>query len=618
MRAAPLVIFFLTLPCMLSAQTNISGIVNSYYRVTELIPSKSCVRVDNITGLHYNDMVMIIQMKGAAVNTANASTFGSVSNLNNAANYEIGTVCSIRGDSVFLFKQLFRNYTVSGKVQLVRIPKYASAVVTDSLKPAPWDSAAGKGGVLALSVSDNLVLNAPVWAGSAGYRGGAYVTSNATCYNFLAPNDYYYNATSLAPQDGACKGESVSDLSLAFSGGKGAVANGGGGGNNHNNGGGGGSNITAGGQGGGNSSASGCTVANPGKGGYALVNDNGSKIFMGGGGGAGHANSGFSSTGGGRGGGIVFIHANTLYSNGNEITASGQKGGSTIGDGASGGGGGGTVILDINSYADAVSIRATGGDGGDEDDDNSSQKCYGEGGGGSGGAVYFKTAVPGGTISVTGGLKGNKIRSLNCGTLVSGAAGLAGSIAPNYSFTQSASLSTYCGATVLTVSLIFKVLPLAGMADIEWEVSEAGAARRFIVERKNDGEAWKQIGTVPGSMQTRSYAYRDKDLKPGAYAYRLKIVEMNGNAEYSLVRTVTVSDGGNRMTIFPNPASEEVTIMNAFHPEEDMRIFDELGKLVFRKKIASNEMILKQNISFLKKGIYLIVIGRQAATLAKQ
>src|SRR4026209_816041 len=77
------------------AQTNISGIVNTSHKVIDIIPSKACVRVANISGLNVNSRVMLVQMKGASISTANNSTFGDTSSLNEAGSYEIGTVCYI-------------------------------------------------------------------------------------------------------------------------------------------------------------------------------------------------------------------------------------------------------------------------------------------------------------------------------------------------------------------------------------------------------------------------------------------------------------------------------------------------------------------------------------------
>lgn len=83
---------------------------------------------------------MIVQMKGASINTtAASSSFGDTTALNEAGNYEIGTVCYIIGDSVFLFHNLLNTYnTTSGKVQLVQFAEYYAAEVIDTVKATPW------------------------------------------------------------------------------------------------------------------------------------------------------------------------------------------------------------------------------------------------------------------------------------------------------------------------------------------------------------------------------------------------------------------------------------------------------------------------------------------------
>ena len=145
-------IFVFLFSILVCAQTtNISGIVNTYHRVVEIIPSKACVRVADIAGLNVNSRVMLIQMKGASIVTSNTAAFGDTTSLNGAGNYEIGAVCYIIGDSVFLFHNLLNTYnTFSGKVQLVQFAEYQSANVVDTVKAASWDSVAGTGGVIAI------------------------------------------------------------------------------------------------------------------------------------------------------------------------------------------------------------------------------------------------------------------------------------------------------------------------------------------------------------------------------------------------------------------------------------------------------------------------------------
>src|SRR5215813_3250288 len=60
-----------SIPFLSAAQTNISGIVNSYYKVIDIIPAKACVRLNTTAGLAQNDKALLIQMKGATINTSN-------------------------------------------------------------------------------------------------------------------------------------------------------------------------------------------------------------------------------------------------------------------------------------------------------------------------------------------------------------------------------------------------------------------------------------------------------------------------------------------------------------------------------------------------------------------
>src|ERR1051326_1783232 len=151
-------------------QTNISGVVNSYYKVLEVIPAKACVRLNTVTGLARLQKTLLVQMKGASVITTNTSTFGDTTSLNDAGNYELAIICSINGDSVFMLHTFLNNYTVADKVQLVKFAEYYSADVTDTVKAASWNNTNGTGGVIAISVAQDLTLHAPVYADSSGFR----------------------------------------------------------------------------------------------------------------------------------------------------------------------------------------------------------------------------------------------------------------------------------------------------------------------------------------------------------------------------------------------------------------------------------------------------------------
>jgi hypothetical protein len=544
---------------------------------------------------------MILQMKGASVSTSNSSSFGSVTSVNEAGNYELATVCSVRDDSVFLLQQLLRTYSITDKVQLVRIPRYVSAIVTAPLQAAVWDSASGKGGVLAIIVSATLTLNAPVSASADGFKGGVFYQDGGGCASNAFQN-YAYDPRPTSyfiysnVQQGAWKGESVADLPITLRGGKGACANGGGGGNNHNNGGGGGSNLASAGKGGDNLSTVGCTGQQAGNGGYALSSNSGEKIFFGGGGGTGHANNTAASPGGGYGGGIVFIQAETITSNGFTISANGTDGGNTTGDGASGGGGGGTIILSVANYTDAVSIEARGGNGGREDDEAISGRCYGEGGGGGGGAAYFSGSQPAGTINVSGGAKGIKLNS-TCSSNT-GTGGNAGTTIVNYSYMESTTLSGCGSAMVLDAEwLYFRARATANTVLLKWATGDAGP--EFFVERRRE-DNWFEIATVPAGTSQKEYLFSDRYLEPGTYQYRLKKLN-NQKISYSSIQQVTIK--GIEPAIYYNASAQQIFV-SGIDKGEVLTIFDFSGRCIYQKKFAGSGQ-WRLSTSFIKKGAYI-------------
>jgi gliding motility-associated-like protein len=355
------------------------------------------------------DLILIVQMQGASLNvdTYPASEYvtsggafwgpyttpighlndwnqfialwGEVTNYNNSGKFELAEVKSLAGNnSISLMCPLVNSYTSAGRVQIVRVPRFVNLTVNANatIVPTSWNGSTG--GIVALEVNQNLVINAngKISASGFGFRGG--VTEDQTLGSPPGNvNDIGFCASHIATQ-GAEKGEGIAGFYTEYDAiysryCKSAPANGGGGGNNHNSGGGGGSNVgnTAltytgkgipdpvynvnwnleaagmGGSvspGGGRGGYSGATInqnentvgpnnttwggdyrrKEGGLGGHPLQQDN-SRIFMGGGGGAGDQNNG-QGGGGGRGGGIAYIKVYGTLSGSGTIEANGANG----------------------------------------------------------------------------------------------------------------------------------------------------------------------------------------------------------------------------------------------------------------------------------------------------
>lgn len=495
------ILAILVLICVVkaNAQTNIGGVINTYTKITSISNGCSCpttncatVTVSSAAGFAANDIVLLIQMKGAKADSSNTITHGNILYLYDAGNYEFDTINSIAGNVITMRLPLkntyYTNSTIadSAYVQLIKVPVYSGDVnVTSTLMPQAWSSVSGTGGVLAFWLTGALTLQANISANGLGFTGANKVQCNLACFLDTA---FYYQSTNWnhasctscgysyddsptrttgqaaggpcgSPcttrnwlysgdrQSAANRGEGIvantfkktfanGNVAL-YNKGKGKWGNGGGGGGNHNAGGGGGGGYGAGGYGGKmyNNSTTPCPTinfdsrrGNPG----ASLTPTATKVFMGGGGGEGHDN-GLNGTTGVAGGGIIMIKAATVTNGGSyTITANGATQTSVAaGDGAGAGGAGGSILMDVSgSYTNAVTIQARGGAGGNHNNNN----CHGTGGGGGGGVIWFSTtggSTPANvTTSITGGANGVQVAgSIDCGDVNWGAtAGSAGSV----------------------------------------------------------------------------------------------------------------------------------------------------------------------------------------------
>ncbi|HNS12414.1 MAG TPA: PKD domain-containing protein [Bacteroidia bacterium] len=423
---------------------------------TSLTVSSSSLNASGLfnSALVPGDLLFIIQVQGAQISFPDDSTYGTIQNYNSCGNNEFVQVASVPGANVInLSCPLKNDYSAVGVTQVLRVPRYTTLTVnsTGMLTCPSWNGATG--GVLAVEVQGNTVINAggTMDVSGRGFRGGALL-DNAAWWGVS-------NYVSTQNDFGAEKGESIAGnqnnynaMSGRYS--KGAPANGGGGANSHNGGGGGGANAgtigswtgrgnpdvsnagwiqawnleysgfaastsSGGGKGGYTFSSSNqnATLAGPGnslwggdqrgdqggRGGRPLDYSNG-KIFFGGGGGSGDQNNNTGGAGG-NGGGIVYLLAYGDVSGGGTIRANGNNGFNASGtDGAGGGGGGGVVMVPALGNISGISISANGGGGGTQTVTFGTLEAEGPGGGGGGGYI----AVSNGAIgkSAAGGQNG--------------------------------------------------------------------------------------------------------------------------------------------------------------------------------------------------------------------
>ncbi len=642
-------ISFVFITCISLAQ-NISGVVNVYSKVLALDTEKGLLKLSDVSGFgqYVGNKVMIIQMKGATIDETNSPSFGNISVINDAGNYEINTVCGFLSDTMVLVRKISKTYNPSGYVQIVIMPKLTNATVTDTLKAKLWDRATGTGGVIALDLSGTLIINKPIFASGLGFNGGECIKYLIPCFSTTGEGGYFYPANANAVNQGGKKGEGVADYINLKDGARGKQATGGGGGNNHNAGGGGGSNYGVGGMGGEKTNGS-CKSNTPGIGGVSLTTYGYSgigtqnKIFMGGGGGSGHDNDGYGMSGG-NGGGLVYINAIEIIGNAstatdNKIMANGVTGNRFItaaggwyeyswSDGAGGGGAGGAVILNVNTFSGSpLSIEAKGGKGCNSEGVGNNN-CSGPGGGGGGGVVWMKNASLPATVNSTtiAGANGIIQFSANgaCNGSASGAtSGTVGTTIFNFVLTPLRDSSLVC-SSILPISTVITLSGTRQLNDynLKAQLIDNANVQQCILQRSVENGLYEDIATQSNN-NGYVYNYIDPVLLRKKVNYRAKLIKAGNQIVYSNV--VSFADStSDKLTLkfYPNPVVIDGTL-EIFSPTKSkayILIYDSKGALVYSQQTNFILGINKINLFLVNymMGQYVLKVITDTDVVVKQ
>lgn len=613
----------LAISITVSLSQTISGVINSYARVTAINTGTNEVTMDNVNGsivdFDAGKKVMIIQMKGVTIDGTNTATFGDITAYNNAGNYEMASIQFLNdlggGSYQITLDNITRSYSPGSPgdyVQVVSVPQYTNVTVNGTITATAWDAAQGIGGVVTFEASGTLTLGASIDVSGQGFSGGAVnATGDGGCINSI---DYARDAGSGSGTHQARKGLSIADEITNMEYGRANLANGGGGGNTHNAGGGGGGNFTAGGIGGkgwpGAGTCSGSVDNGGGLGGIALTyNSTTNKIFMGGGGGGGQQNNN-NSTVGGKGGGIIVVRTNILttdcggtygfMSNGAAAATTGGN------DGGGGGGAGGTILLEVTQYTlpCAIEAHANGGNGSDVDHN----AAHGGGGGGGVGALLVSNTPPAPAVfSSTPGIPGKDCNTGGpscdatgtdggtCSTCTDGGWSVPGTTIP---------LPIELGSFTTKLNL--------NTVDIRWVTISEENTSHFIVEKTLDFKNVQVIArqkAVGNSVVLQYYSAQDKRPADGINYYRLKSIDFDNTVSYSQWTAIKYQRLQLKIEMYPNPAKDYVSVIPGGNQTGSIQIsiINQVGQVLLQQVWQASKSI-RIPVAQLAPGVYTVVV----------
>jgi len=471
-------------PGLSGPNASLSGTLNSYYPGTgsSVGTGATSIPVGSIdtsgggasTAIATGDLLIVMQMQGAQINSSNSDCYGdgvgaagcatrvvtasSYAGGNTATSYlagnweyctAIGPVaagavavrCAGGAGTVNAYAATAATATSGAyRYQVIRVPQYSSATLSGTVTAATWNGATG--GVAALQVAGTLTMGGnSIDASRRGFRGGGVTLvapgASPPVIDPVNGTSFYRAVAGAIPGgevEGSFKGEGIAGTPrLVYNGtaqvdtgtdgypdgsrGRGAPGNAGGGGNNQNGGGAGGGNGGRGGNGGGGWN----DASRP-----TSFRDSG-----------GHGGDGAS-----RAGNNLSLSVNRMIMGGGGGSGHVDGGGTACQNGGWGGNGGGIVIVKAGSFAGNGSLLADGNNGFRP---NTAGSCTDAGGGGGAGGSVYVANDSGSLASLTINARGGN--GVNSSYAEHGPGGGGGGGAVRYTSAGGAPVITVTGGT---------------------------------------------------------------------------------------------------------------------------------------------------------------------------
>lgn len=207
-------------------------------------------------------------------------------------------------------------------------------------------------------------------------------------------------------------------------------------------------------------------------------------------------------------------------------------------------------------------------------------------------------------------------------------AGLAGCVERYTDVTIS---SASCGFALPVKLISFNGGYSDNKASLYWITETETNFKQYEVERSTNGTDFIKISTVPAKNNTgtlTNYSLTDNlsaYTQPSVY-YRLKMLDKDGRFSYSNIVRLSCSTAKSGLSIYPNPAKDEVSLMFTTGSNGNvlLKIIDKAGRIVKMEKVSAVKganTVKLPDIGSLLTGTYMLEVqtssGSQTAKFVK-
>lgn len=153
--------------------------------------------------------------------------------------------------------------------------------------------------------------------------------------------------------------------------------------------------------------------------------------------------------------------------------------------------------------------------------------------------------------------------------------------------------------------------------EILWVTESELNADKFIVEKSRNGVNWElvdELAAAGNSNSHLSYSTTDKKSYHGVSYYRLRQVDFDGKEKIYGPISVSCTDNGNNINVYPNPNNGNFTVeINSPSDIEEasLQLFDVTGKLIASREfqiVDGVTQIMIEETQSLKPGTYVLKV----------
>ena len=147
---------------------------------------------------------------------------------------------------------------------------------------------------------------------------------------------------------------------------------------------------------------------------------------------------------------------------------------------------------------------------------------------------------------------------------------------------------------------------------LKWNTYTESDNSYFVIEHSKDAKSFSSIGKVVSNGNTNighTYSFTHENPASGVNYYRLRMVDINNRAGYSVIRRAIFGKNNNDLAVFPNPAKDKATLMLDAKDGDQLtvRIFDAAGRMIKQQVVSIKNQQADVRLDGIHRGVYAVI-----------